>query len=289
MPALLPLVFLAAALPAMPPAPIGEALPGYNKSPEAIIFEFTDYGGTRSTAKARVTPKSALDWCENWRAGTGENMQQCAKAMMEVEAGRVYEAAANCQTGDLWVDGKNYVFNGPDRSTTFFANYVSVRDKATGKQVGMSHAEGGTELGSKWLKLCPMGFPYDQVPVNATYEPGPDEVLIGELMGHNGSVVFHHEDRYIITYSSPRPSLEGVVAEKTVLFRGWHVQGEWFSGIAYAFKKNCAPAPYRVGGHLQGSLTLVLQGKAPVRHGCDIVGYSDETPNARLAFDLSPH
>ncbi|MEX2693959.1 hypothetical protein [Rhizobium mongolense] len=289
MSSILSIFFLAAAIPAMPPAPIGDTLPGYPKSPDAIIFEFTDMGGTTSSAKAKVTPESALSWCENWRAGTGENMQACAKAVLDSEAGRVYEASANCQTGDLWVDGKHYLFNGPDESSQFFAGYASVRDAETGKNVGMSNAEGGRELGAKWLSLCPMGLPYDVFPVQSTFKPGPDESLFGEYMGHNRSVMFHHEKHHVIVYSDPKPAIAGAIRPDTVLFRGWHVPGEWYSGVAYSFKKNCDPAPYLVSGHYQGGPTLTLRGKAPIRDGCKVVGYSDKGANANLVFDLAQH
>ncbi len=286
---ILPLLFLAATIPALPPAPIGDSLPVYSKSPDAIIFEFTDFGGTKSTAKARVTPESALAWCENWRAGTGENMPACAKSVLEDQAGRIYEASANCQTGDLWVDGKHYLFNGPDQASEVFTGYLSVKDAETLKQVGMSNAEGGRMLGADWLTLCPFGLPYDQLPVQSTFKLGPDETLFGEYMGHNRSTVFHHEKHHVIVYAEPKPSIAATIKPDTVLFRGWHVPNEWLSGVAYTFKKGCDPAPYLVSGHYQGGLKLTLTGKAPVREGCKVIGYSDKSPNASLVFDLAAH
>ncbi|MNE77864.1 hypothetical protein D3C80_1742180 [compost metagenome] len=61
---------------------------------------------------------------------------------------------------------------------------------------------------------------------------------------------------------------------------------EWLSGVAYTYKKGCEPAPYLVSGHFNGSAKLTLQGKAPVREGCTVVGYSNKSPNAKLVFDL---
>lgn len=287
MPSLLSTLFLAAVLPAMPPAPIGDIFPTASKSPNAIIFEFTDYGGTKSTAKAKVTPESALSWCGSWQPGSDKQMKQCASVVVKDEADRVYSATANCQTGDLWSGDQHYVFNGADRSSQFFANYVSVKDVATGKPVGMSNAEGGSFLGAQWLTLCPLGFPYDQLPVTPTYKPGDNEILSGEHMGHNGSTVFFHDNRHIFTYADLKPSLAGTIAPDTVLFRGWHVAGEWISGVAYAFRKNCQPAPYLVSGRYDNNtgLKVILTGKAPVRHGCEVVAYSNDVPNAKLVFE----
>ncbi len=284
----LPLIFLAVTLPAMPPAPIGETFPGEPKGPEPIIFEFQDYSGEQSNAKARVTPASALEWCGNWRPGTKEKLQSCAREVMESEGGRVYEAKANCQTGDLWEGGKHYIFDGPDEKSEFFSGYVSVKDAETGKPVGVASLE-GRRLGTVWLDLCPLGMPYNTLPPGQTYKPGPDDIVMGEGMGHNGSVVFHHENVHVIVYSMPKPEIAGTIKPDTVLFRGWHVPGEWFSGVAYTFKKGCDPAPYLVSGHYQRSLKLTLSGKAPVRDGCKVVGYSASSPNAKLVFDLAAH
>lgn len=289
MPSFILLSVALATLPAMPPAPIGEAFPGHPRMPSAIIYEFTDMGGTKSSVKAKVTLQSARDWCENWRAGTGEDMAQCAKARLGAEGERVYEATANCQTGDLEVDGKAYRFNGPDNTSEFFAGYVSVTDAETGQQVPMTTAAGGVELGSKWLTLCPLGMPYDALPVGEKFTLRPDEHLFGEVIGHNGSLMFHHENQHVIVYSDPKPSIASLIKPDTILFRGWHVTGEWVSGIAYTFKKGCAPAPYLVSGHVQGSSQLILKGAAPVREGCAVVRYSDKGANATLTFDLPEH
>lgn len=104
--------------------------------------------------------------------------------------------------------------------------------------------------------------------------------------GHNGSdVVFGIDDS--IVYTAPKPSIRDVVKPGTVLVHGRWI-GERYEGTAYAFKRGCAPAPYRVSGRrveTPGRLDLVLTGAGPVRQGCAVVGYSQASPHARLVFD----
>jgi hypothetical protein len=96
--------------------------------------------------------------------------------------------------------------------------------------------------------------------------------------------MFHHQKQHIIVYSEPKPSIAGTVKPETVLFRGWVVPNEWLSGVAYTFKKGCDPAPYLVTGQDNGSFELTLRGKAPVREGCKVIGYSDKGSNSTLVF-----
>ncbi|WP_349962675.1 hypothetical protein [Rhizobium sp. ZPR3] len=271
-----PLIFLAASIPAMPPAPIGEEFPALSGGPAPIIFEFTDYGGTKSALKAKVTPESVQNWCGNWHPSD----TSCAQSYGD-DGGRVYEASANCETGDLQTDGKHYLFDGPDTKSKNFYGYPGVRDSDTGKRVADTAMD--RTLGAMWLQLCPFGWPYRDVPVTQTFRT---EDRYGEPIGHNGSLMFNNQKQHIIVYEEPKASIAGAIKPNTVLVHGWEVPNEWFSGVAYTFKKGCDPAPYLVNGHYQsGNLTLL--GKAPIREGCNIVGYSNKSPNAKLVFDLS--
>lgn len=272
------IVLLSSTLPAMPQPPIGEEFPFNSKAISPIIFEFSDYGGTNSTMRAKVTKESVESWCGNWKPDD----TSCAQERAGSANDEVYEARANCETGDLWTEGKHYLFDGPEKDSDFYG-YVGVKDVETGKRVGMSNAARGREFGTMWLKLCPMGWPYKDMPVQNTFET--DE-RYGEFVGHNGSTMFHHQKQHIIVYSEPKSSIAGSIKPETVLFRGWGVPNEWLSGVAYTFKKGCEPAPYLVSGHFNGSAKLTLQGKAPVREGCTVVGYSNKSPNAKLVFDL---
>ena len=226
--------------------------------------------------KGKVTAQSVKDWCGNWRPGDAA----CVQSTPINET--VREAHADCATGDLWTEGVHYRFDGAEDKDKDFSGYVAIRNAETGKRIGMSNAARGREFGALWLTLCPMGWPYDQVPVQPTFES--DEAY-GEAMGHNGSVMFFHQKQDIIVYLQPKASIAASTPPNTVLFRGWSVPNEGISGIAYTYKKGCPPAPYRVDGYDNQGLQLTLRGAAPVRKGCEVVGYSDKSPNAKLVLD----
>ncbi|MBY5918456.1 hypothetical protein HFO77_29120 [Rhizobium leguminosarum] len=95
-----------------------------------------------------------------------------------------------------------------------------------------------------------------------------------------------------IRYLRPKPSIAATIKPGTVLFKGkpWdqYDQNSGISGIAYLFKNGCPPAPYEVsGGFAPDWSRIVLHGPAPVRQkeGCEVVDYSEESPNATLVFD----
>lgn len=160
------LVLVASSVPLMPSPPVGDEFPWNSKAVAPIIFEFSDFGGKSSTMKARITRESIEEWCGNWHPGDAS----CVKSR-EID-GKVYEARADCETGDLWVDERHYRFNGPETESKEFSGYISVKDADTGKAVGMSSADRGRELGATWLKLCPFGWPYKEVPVKNAFRNG---------------------------------------------------------------------------------------------------------------------
>ncbi len=227
--------------------------------------------------RAKTTLESVESWCDNWRP----NDKNCAKERSDSVGIDLFEARADCEMGDLWTEDKHYRFDGPETKNKDFYGYIAMKDVDTGKRVGMSNADRGREFGAMWLKLCPMGWPYHTLAVQSTFDT---QDRYGEAMGHNGSTMFHHQKQHIIVYLDPKASIAGSIKSDTVLFRGWSVPNEWISGVAYTFKKGCDPAPYLVSGYDNGSLQLTLQGKAPVREGCKVVGYSDKSPNAKLVF-----
>ena len=122
-------------------------------------------------------------------------------------------------------------------------------------------------------------------PTKATASPAASDPQPVMTADHNGSVMEIRDER--ILYAEPKASLRGVVKPGTVLVEGkW--SGDRFSGTAYAFKKGCPPAPYAVSGakvEKPGQLDLVLLGAGPVRKGCEVVGYSERSPHARLVFE----
>jgi hypothetical protein len=122
-------------------------------------------------------------------------------------------------------------------------------------------------------------------PTKATGSPAASDPVPVMTADHNGSVMEIRDDR--ILYAEPKASLRGVVKPGTVLVEGkW--TGDRFAGTAYAFKKGCPPASYAVSGakvERPGQLDLVLRGAGPIRKGCEVVGYSDRSPHARLVFE----
>jgi len=268
---------------------VADILPTHPKEPDAIIFESGDIGGRDAFAKARVTEKSARDWCENWRLG--DPVKTCAAEIMQAEAERVYEAKADCHAGVLTsISGDRYRYDGLWKNTSdgMWDGWQRFKDD-NGKNVGTSNAAGGLTLAAQWRTLCPYGAPLGKQPLKMVLSEN-DYSISGELVGHNGSGVLIDAEMGTISYRVPKDSIAGIVTTGTLLFRGSIIYDGPVEGMAFTFKKGCEPAPYKVEGYFQGnSDKLVLRGKAPVRKGCDVVGYTEKSPNAALVFDLPHH
>ncbi len=282
------LALLASTLvPDMPPPPERAYIPLGAKTYGPTIIEWKDFGGEASTARGVVDMDSARDWCGSWKPGTDAEVEECAKDIVKSENGRVYESKANCATGELWsANGQKYLFDGTIKGDEFWDGYVAIKDAKTGKRVPSDNASNGLGFALEWLTLCPYGTPYDRLPVETVLHDGPDQERYGMFAGHNGSTVFFDQRRNLIVYEEPKPSLAGTVKPHTVLFHGWMITGGYVRGVAYTYKKGCKPAPYFVEGYDQGGGSLTLKGKAPVRKGCDVVGYTEKSGNATLVFDL---
>lgn len=109
---------------------------------------------------------------------------------------------------------------------------------------------------------------------------------------HNGSLmeIRVNNGQAQIVYARPRSSIARVgVTPGTVLFSGVHSGGN-YSGQARVFRSGCAPALYNVSGSIRvvGEVgrRLTLTGAAPVRNGCTVTGYTMNSGNARLDFNL---
>ncbi|MEO1747439.1 MAG: hypothetical protein AAFR27_02265, partial [Pseudomonadota bacterium] len=109
---------------------------------------------------------------------------------------------------------------------------------------------------------------------------------------HNGSLmeVRVNNGQAQIVYARPKASIARVgVTPGTVLFSGVQSGGS-YSGQARVFRSGCAPALYNVSGSIRivGEVgrRLTLTGAAPVRNGCTVTGYTMNSGNARLDFDL---
>ena len=100
---------------------------------------------------------------------------------------------------------------------------------------------------------------------------------------HNGSAMAVNASAGYIVYARPKPGLAPTVSPGTMIYRGSLATKGQIAGTAYAFKSGCAPAPYPVTGRVEGT-RIVLRGAGPVREGCDVVGYSADSPHAVLTF-----
>lgn len=129
------------------------------------------------------------------------------------------------------------------------------------------------------------------MPLDQYFSSDLDEVVENRsLFGHNGSDVRIAPEKGTIVYERPKTSISGAVRTGTLLFKAdapWdpYDESEIVRGTAYAFRKGCEPAPYKVEGRQQGWHTLVLKGPAPVREkgGCKVLRY-EMNGNSVLKF-----
>ena len=120
--------------------------------------------------------------------------------------------------------------------------------------------------------------------------PASADMSQGVFWGHNDSYmsIIRSGNSVTIRYADPKSSLRRHgVRRGTVLFRG-QMSGSRIRGTAYTFKQGCQPASYNVSGNYSegdyGVKTIVLRGAAPIREGCEVVGYTRNSSNARLEF-----
>lgn len=143
--------------------------------------------------------------------------------------------------------------------------------------------KGRLEVGNP---ACASGIPtIKRSPEGAAAPTLPKVEPTGRPWMHNGSMVMIDPEAGIIAYRDPRASLRPAVSVGSVLFRGSLKPGGGAHGTAYAFKQGCPPAPYPVRGRYSDhDYTLTLRGAGPVRRGCEVIGYSAQSPHASLLF-----
>jgi hypothetical protein len=106
-----------------------------------------------------------------------------------------------------------------------------------------------------------------------------------EVLDHNGSIMIVDYQEQTIRYMIPKRSL--AVESVQMSFAGTIQYRGAAEGIAYVYKRGCGFAMYEVRGGYDASIPgYVMVGAAPIREkgGCRVVGYTMNSPNARLVY-----
>lgn len=118
----------------------------------------------------------------------------------------------------------------------------------------------------------------------------PSYAAEGGIWDHNGSKMtleVNGEKRKLV-YREPREGLDKAgIKPGTMLFNGERKANGRLAGFAKIFKATCNPIDYFVEGTFdERKGEIVLQGQAPVYsgQGCEVSGYSDDSPASRLTF-----
>jgi hypothetical protein len=112
------------------------------------------------------------------------------------------------------------------------------------------------------------------------FQPSPEAWM------HNRSSVRVDPKTGKITYESPKPEMRNVVKRGTVLYEGDLRPGSLMLGKAYAFKPGCPPVSYPVRGvYSKHNELLTFTGPGPMRKGCEVTGYSYDSPHSKLVFE----
>jgi hypothetical protein len=109
---------------------------------------------------------------------------------------------------------------------------------------------------------------------------------------HNGSIVSMvrlGDSNVEIRYISPRRGLPSSL-KGHVLFKGTEDNQRRFSGLAYTFKGTCPPAGYAVSGVIDTNGEIILVGQAPMwdSKSCNVLGFTRQSPHAKLVFANIP-
>ncbi|MDR6434616.1 hypothetical protein [Brucella pseudogrignonensis] len=248
--------------------------------PVATITKSDGIGTAHASIAAQIDRAGAEDWCGNWRPED----QTCVSGLIS-EHPNAYKASANCQTGEMTdPHGQQVKFDGT-HSDDDFQGWFAFKDLKSGKRVGTDNASGGLVLANQWMSLCPYGRPYDELPIENVMTESTYNSDSGETVGHNGQSMRLVHGKDAISYG-PHPS-SASIKPFSIVFRGMVTYYDNpVKGIAYTFKKGCAPAPYWVQGHVNSEGKIELSGKAPLRekNSCKVIGYTEKSKNANLVF-----
>jgi hypothetical protein len=293
---LVPLLTVGLAAATATRAAAGDFLSLGAREPPPTIFDHGGYDTANATAKARFTSSEIQTYCMAWN----KPMPGCVAGIRETwgAPNRVFSVRADCKGGNITdIDGTTYVFAGIWPAGSLGSGRTMWRGP-DGSIVGDWTSAEGLRIATNWEAVCPKygrSGPASQaqlVTATATAEETDDDppflpdVSPEDEWDHNGSIMKVDRDAGIIRYLRPKPSLAGTVTPGTVVFEGIiEARGGAVKGLAYTFKKGCAPAPYRVSGFYNPELEWIqLEGAAPIRRGCAIVGYDGGSGHAELRF-----
>ncbi|MGX5733044.1 hypothetical protein [Bosea thiooxidans] len=246
--------------------------------PRAYLTAISGAGTEAAMAEGRVDRASAEEACRD----SSSMEPDCVEQILRNEAGRTYRASADCRSGIL-KPTTGGVFRHAGLWTSGVGNGRSRWRDETGQLVEQASAGGGLGLAQQWEVLCPAAGT-----IQAGLEPSTIDLstMGGSAYDHNGSQVTVVPESGLIAYSEPKASLRDVARAGTVVFQGESFgYGGKIAGTAYAFKRGCPPAAYAVSGRYSpDNTTIVLRGAAPIRKGCEVTGYSIQSPHAVLRF-----
>lgn len=290
--------------------------------PQASILAKAGLGTNGAWLSGQVSADDALDFCADAHS---DGVQACADALMAAEASQIYVVTADCKAASLTTADRRTLTLSADaqwlgRDGTAAGEESAVLDahwdilcpvavaEAEPQPITSRRDDLPAEVLFAALGIVPIE---PDVPVTAAnvdaverpVEPEPVQVAAVDYgsaiagIDHNGSLMWFDHSRGLLFYDRPKTSLEGIVQPGTVLFEGkpWTFDvGAKLEGTAYTFRKGCAPAPYQVVGQIEAGASpdlpdrIVLRGASPVRakNGCAVLGYTQDSANATLVFDL---
>jgi hypothetical protein len=281
------------------------------RQPAVDVLTLTGFGTNNAVAQGRVTERSARAHCDNfYTPETATKMAQCIADHLQEHA-KSYQISADCDGGRITsVFGDRFTFAGQRRRTSEGDTpNVSLWRDTKGQDVPHSSPYSpGNVVAQNWSVVCGSAHrPATQstraeIPVRvAQSEGGPSWSLGSRRAGfdglpytHNGSFMKVDERLGEIRYEQPRRGLQGTISPGDVVFRGRFVDAPGqrgkgrVSGVAYTFKKGCAPARYAVEGSYDPK-TITMTGNAPRRaaNSCEVLGASGTSTHATLVFTLN--
>lgn len=295
--------------------------------PQASIVASAEIGSSSAWASAQVSDDNATDFCASNASDRlevcvaelmAEEQGRIYTVTADCEAGKLTAHDRRVLTLDgQWKDRAGAVSDSDGASLSQNwdllcaapnAEYAAAVEQQAAKARAAREAEIAMMLGAMGAFPLAEEAVVEPVLQQAAVEQPAVHAAVEEVVSlreasiagidHNGSLMWHDAASGLLYYDRPKSALSDVVERGTILFQGepWSFEGDFrMSGTAYTFRKGCAPAPYRVeGGFVAGADMntpdrIVLRGASPIRAkgGCAVLGYTNDSPNAELVFQLN--